>query len=99
MFLENHQGRWLHHLSEQPIPAPDHPPGEELFPNIQPESPMMQLEAIISNPITSYMGEEANPHLTTTSLHVILSIWQSKRLYVWVPKLLQSSNIFGVWVQ
>jgi len=40
---------------------------EEFFPNIQPEPPLAQLEAIPSCPVASYMGEEANPHLTTTS--------------------------------
>jgi len=46
----------------QPIPAPAHS-----FPNIQPESPLAQLEAIPSSPIASYVGEEAEPHLTTAS--------------------------------
>ena len=32
---------------------------------------MAQLEAIPSSPITSYMGEEADPQLTTTSLQVV----------------------------
>ncbi len=30
----------------------------------------MQLEAIPSSPITSYVRKEADPHLTTTSLQV-----------------------------
>ena len=34
---------------------------------------MAQLEAIPSNPITCYLGEEADPHLATTSLQV--EIW------------------------
>ena len=33
---------------------------------------MAQLEAILSHPITTYMGAEANPHLTTTSLQVVI---------------------------
>lgn len=36
------------------------------FPNVQPESPPMQLEAALSNPISGYVGEEASPRLTTT---------------------------------
>ena len=44
MFLEHLQGRWLHHLSGQPIPVPDHPFREVVFPNIQPESSLAQLE-------------------------------------------------------
>ena len=47
----------------------DHSLGE-IFPNIQPEPPLAQFEAIPSHPIASYMGEESNPHLTTTSLQV-----------------------------
>ena len=38
MFLEHLQGWWLHHLSGQPIPVPDHPFREVVFPNIQPEN-------------------------------------------------------------
>ena len=68
MFLEHLQGWWLHHLPGQPIPVPDLSLREELFPNIQPESPLVQLEAIPSSPIASYMGEEADPHLTITSI-------------------------------
>jgi len=35
-----------------------------------PESPLAQLEAVSSSPITGYMGEKAVSHLTTTSLQV-----------------------------
>ena len=31
----------------------------------------MQLEAIASRPITSYLGDETNTHLTTTSFQVL----------------------------
>ena len=34
-----------------------------MFPNIQPESALVQLEAIPSSPIASFTGED--PHLTT----------------------------------
>lgn len=40
---------------------------EKTFPNIQPELPLVQLEATPSSSIASYTGEEANPHLVTTS--------------------------------
>ena len=30
----------------------------------------MQFEAILSSPISTYVGEETNPHLTTTSFQV-----------------------------
>ena len=72
MFLEHLQGRWLHHLSGQPISVPDHSFREVVFPNIYPEPSLVQLEAIPSSPITSYAREEANPQLTTTSLQVVI---------------------------
>ena len=71
MFLGHLQGQWLQHLPGQPIPVPDHS-FRVVFPNIQPQSPMVQLEAILSSPIAGYMGEEANPQLTTTSLQVVV---------------------------
>jgi len=60
MFLEHLQGQWLPSLPRQPIPVPDHPFGEENFPEIQPTSPLVQLEAIPRSPIAGYMGEEAD---------------------------------------
>ncbi|KAK1210848.1 KIF2A protein, partial [Pygoscelis papua] len=42
----------------------------EIFPNIQSKPPLAQLEAISSRPITSYLGEETDPHLATTSFQV-----------------------------
>ena len=41
--------------------------GEEIFPGIHPESSLVQLEAILPSPITSYAGEEADSHLATAS--------------------------------
>ena len=58
--------------SEQPIPVPDHPFREVVFPNVQPEPSLAQLEAIPSSPITSHMREEADHLLTTTSLQVVI---------------------------
>ena len=52
MFLERLQGQWLHHLPGQPIAVPDHRFREVVFPNIQPERSLAQLEAIPSSPIT-----------------------------------------------
>ena len=52
MFLEHLHGQRLHHLPGQPIPVPYRPFREKAFPNIQPESPLVQLEAIPSCPIT-----------------------------------------------
>ena len=43
-----------------------------MFPKVQPESPLVQLEAIPSSLITSYVGEKADPYLTTTSLLIVV---------------------------
>ncbi|KAK4807042.1 hypothetical protein QYF61_018383 [Mycteria americana] len=57
----------LNHYPGQPAPMLDNPLGEEKFPNIQSKPPLAQLEAISSCPITCYLGEETDPHLSTTS--------------------------------
>ncbi|KAK4815206.1 hypothetical protein QYF61_021825 [Mycteria americana] len=49
----------------------DNPLGEEKFPNIQSKPPLAQLEAISSRPITCYLGEETDPHLSTPSFQVV----------------------------
>ncbi|KAK4811045.1 hypothetical protein QYF61_015749 [Mycteria americana] len=51
----------------KPVPMLDHPFSKEIFPNIQSKPPLAQLEAISSRPITCYLGEETDPHLSTTS--------------------------------
>ena len=71
MYLEHLQGWWLHHLQGQPIPVPDHSFRKIVFPNVQPKSPLAQLEAIPSGPLNSYAREEADPQLTTTSLQLV----------------------------
>ncbi|KAK4810554.1 hypothetical protein QYF61_004517, partial [Mycteria americana] len=45
--------------------------GEVQFPNIQSKPPLAQLEAISSCPITCYLGEETDPHLSTTSYQTL----------------------------
>ncbi|KAK4826830.1 hypothetical protein QYF61_011638, partial [Mycteria americana] len=57
----------LNHFPGQSVPMLDNPLGEEKFPNIQSKPPLAQLEAISSCPITCYLGEETDPHLSTTS--------------------------------
>ncbi|KAK4818611.1 hypothetical protein QYF61_016582 [Mycteria americana] len=57
----------LNHFPEQPVPMLDNPFSEVKFPNIQSKPPLAQLEAISSCPITCYLGEETDPHLSTTS--------------------------------
>ncbi|KAK4831375.1 hypothetical protein QYF61_017506 [Mycteria americana] len=61
------QGWRLNHFPGQPVPMLDNSLGEEKFPNIQSKPPLAQLEAISSCPITCYLGEETDPHLSTTS--------------------------------
>ncbi|KAK4829515.1 hypothetical protein QYF61_005154 [Mycteria americana] len=61
------KGWRLNHFPGQPVPMLDNPLGEEKFPNILSKPPLAQLEAISSCPITCYLGEETDPHLSTTS--------------------------------
>ncbi|KAK4824837.1 hypothetical protein QYF61_020210 [Mycteria americana] len=61
------QGWQLNHFPGQPVPMLDNPFSEVKFPNIQSKPPLAQLEAISSHPITCYLGEETDPHLSTTS--------------------------------
>ena len=72
MFFEHLQGWRLHHLPRKPIPMSDHSLSKEIFPNIQSKPPLMQLEAIASRPINSYLGEDTNSCLTTTSFQVVV---------------------------
>jgi len=51
---------------------PDHSFSKEISPNIQFKPPLTQLEAIFSRPIASYLGEETNTRLTTTSFQVVV---------------------------
>jgi len=63
-----------HYLPGQPITVYYHSFWEEIFPNIQPESPLAQIKAITSCLITNYLGEEANIHITTISFQVVVEI-------------------------
>ncbi|KAK4825176.1 LOW QUALITY PROTEIN: hypothetical protein QYF61_024656, partial [Mycteria americana] len=66
------QGWRLNHFPGQPVPMLDNPFSEVKFPNIQSKPPLVQPEAISSCPITCYLGEETNPHLSTTSFQVLV---------------------------
>jgi len=44
--IEHLQGRDIHNLSGQPIPAPHRSPGKELPPNIQPKSSLFELKTV-----------------------------------------------------
>ena len=50
----------------------DNPFGEEIFTNIQSKPPLVQLEAVSSHPIASYLIEETDPHLATPSFQVVV---------------------------
>jgi len=65
-------GQWLYHCPGQPLPTSGYSLSKEIFPNIQSKPPLMQLEAISSYPIASYLGEETNTHLTTASFQVVV---------------------------
>ena len=70
--LEYLQGSWIHHLPEQPVPVHHLSFWEEIFPNIQTEPPLAQLQAIPSCSTTSFTGEEANVHRTTASFQRVV---------------------------
>ncbi|KAK4810173.1 hypothetical protein QYF61_010485 [Mycteria americana] len=70
--LHLEQGWRLNHFPGQPVPMLDNPFSEEKFPNIQSKPPLAQLEAISSCPITCYLGEETDPHLSTTSFQAVV---------------------------
>lgn len=44
---------------------------EESLPNIQSELPLVQHETISSHPISCYLGEETDSHLSITSVEVV----------------------------
>jgi len=50
----------------------DHSFSKEIFPNILYKPPLTQLEAIAFCPIASYLGEETNTCLATTSLQAVV---------------------------
>ena len=45
---------------------------KEISPDIQSEPPLTQLEVISSHPISGYLGDETNTHLTTTAFQVVV---------------------------
>ncbi|KAK4830689.1 hypothetical protein QYF61_012858 [Mycteria americana] len=59
-------------LNGLPVPMLDNPFSKEIFTNIQSKPLLTQLEAISSRPITCYLGEETDPHLSTTSFQVVV---------------------------
>lgn len=45
---------------------------KEFFPNVQPERPLAQVEAVSLCPTTSCLGEKANLHLATIFFQVVV---------------------------
>ena len=70
--FEHLRGWGFHHLPGQPVAMSDHSFSIEIFPNIQSEPPLMQLEAFASYPIASWLVEETNTCLTTTSFQAVV---------------------------
>ncbi|KAK4824540.1 hypothetical protein QYF61_016144 [Mycteria americana] len=71
------KGWRLNRFPGQPVPMLDNPFSEVKFPNIQSKPPLVQIEAIFSCPITCYLGEETDPHLSTTLFQVFWIIEDS----------------------
>lgn len=66
------QGRWINNFPEQAVPVLHGPSREKLFSNIQSKPLLEQPETISYCPVTRYLGEEADPHLGTTSFHAVV---------------------------
>ena len=73
MFPEHRQGGCLNYHPRQPVTTPDCSSGEEIFRNIQPEHPLVQLEASPSHPIVSHMREDTIPLQ-------VPSFWQNQKM-------------------
>ncbi|KAK4820567.1 hypothetical protein QYF61_001630 [Mycteria americana] len=96
---DNGSGWRLNHFPGQSVPMLDNPFSEEKFPNIQAKLPLAQLEAISSCPIACYLGEETDPHLSTTSFQLRCPSLDTLQhlnvpLVVGGPKL---NTVFEVW--
>lgn len=66
-----HFQRWqFHHFPGHSIPLPAHTFSGEFSPNIQPHTPLAQLEAISCPPVTCCLGGETELLLTKTSFQV-----------------------------
>ena len=56
---------------------------KEIYLNIQSKPPLIQLEVISSRPVTSYLGEETNTHLTYNLMEWSVSWSDQKRSVFW----------------
>ncbi|KAK4825114.1 LOW QUALITY PROTEIN: hypothetical protein QYF61_024005, partial [Mycteria americana] len=66
------EGWRLQHFPGQPGPMLDNTFSEEIFPSIQSKPPLAQLGAISSCSMACYLGEETDPHLSTTSFQAVV---------------------------
>ena len=63
---------WCHdHCPGEPVPVPNHPLGEEPFPNTQPEPTLPQLQAVPSGPITGHQREEISAYPSSPPNNII----------------------------
>ncbi|KAK4830300.1 hypothetical protein QYF61_009805 [Mycteria americana] len=69
-FVTNPIGWRLNHFPGQPGPMLDNTFSEVKVPNIQSKPPLAQPEAFSSCPITCYLGEETNTHLSADSFQL-----------------------------
>lgn len=58
VLLELCQPWYCDHSSDEPVPAPNHPLGEEPFPDIQTKPSPTQLHAVSSGPVIGHESEE-----------------------------------------
>ena len=72
---------------------PNNPFSKEVLPNIQPKTPLAQLKPIPPRPVTSLVGEQANPHLTTASFNVLIESEVSPEFLLNKPSSLSHSLI------
>lgn len=66
------QGWGLHHFPGKSIPMLDHTLCEEIIPDIQPKTPLTQLETFSLCPITCHLRKGTDTLLTATSSQIVV---------------------------
>ena len=83
----------------QPIPVLNNPFCKEVFPDIQPKSPLVQLETISPCPVTCHQWEETNPTLAVNTFQILEDSNnvspQSPFPQTKQPQFLQSNHIWS----
>ena len=72
LFFKNIQGWWINHLPGKSIPVLNHP-FSKVFPDIQSNLPLVQLEAISTCPLICHQWEETKSKCIVT--------WQCQMIY------------------